>query len=78
MKRMMIFALMSITLFAGISACVPASTLSADAEEMITRQISVTGSGRVAVTPDMATINIGVRSQAISLAEAIRQNNAQA
>ncbi|HEY60342.1 MAG TPA: SIMPL domain-containing protein [Anaerolineae bacterium] len=78
MKRMMIFALMSITLFTVVSACAPASTLSADAGETITRQIGVTGSGQVVVTPDMATINIGVRSQAVSLAEAIRQNNAQA
>jgi uncharacterized protein YggE len=41
-------------------------------------QISVVGSGLVFVTPDIAYINVGVRSQADTVAEALELNNAQA
>lgn len=41
-------------------------------------QISVVGSGMVYVTPDVAQINVGVRSQADTVAEALELNNAQA
>lgn len=41
-------------------------------------QISVVGSGLVYVTPDVAYINVGVRSQADSVAQALELNNGQA
>ncbi len=41
-------------------------------------QVSVTGSGVVYVSPDIAYINIGVRSQADTVVEALELNNAQA
>jgi uncharacterized protein len=41
-------------------------------------QVSVVGSGLVYVTPDIAYINIGVRSQANTVVDALQQNNAQA
>lgn len=41
-------------------------------------QVSVVGSGLVYVTPDIAYINVGVRSQADTVAEALELNNAQA
>jgi uncharacterized protein len=41
-------------------------------------QVSVVGSGLVYVTPDIAYINIGVRSQADTVVDALQQNNAQA
>ena len=41
-------------------------------------QISVVGSGLVYVTPDIAYINVGVKSQADTVAEALELNNAQA
>lgn len=43
-----------------------------------TRTLSVTGSGRVLVTPDMATISVGVRTEDRDAAEAVASNNAQA
>lgn len=41
-------------------------------------QISVVASGLVYATPDIAYINVGVRSQADTVAEALELNNAQA
>ena len=41
-------------------------------------QISVTGSGIVYVAPDVAYINVGVRSQGDTVAEALEINNTQA
>ena len=41
-------------------------------------QINVTGNGQVYVTPDVAYINIGVKSQADKVADALKKNNDQA
>ena len=41
-------------------------------------QVSVVGSGLVYATPDIAYINVGVRSQAGTVSEALELNNAQA
>ena len=46
--------------------------------QAVVPQISVVGSGLVYVTPDVAYINVGVRSQADTVAEALELNNAQA
>jgi uncharacterized protein len=43
-----------------------------------TRQITVTGSGKVFITPDLAYVNIGVHSQADTVTDALAQNNDQA
>lgn len=43
-----------------------------------TRTLSVTGTGKVYVTPDIATISVGVRSEEKDAAEAVASNNAQA
>ena len=48
------------------------------AQQVMIPQISVAGSGLVYVTPDIAYINVGVRSQADTVAEALELNNAQA
>lgn len=61
-----------------LSACAPAADGSMAVADLEGAQISVTGSGRVFVTPDIAYINVGVRSQADSVAEALQQNNQQA
>lgn len=50
----------------------------APAQQAMIPQISVVGSGLVYVTPDIAYINVGVRSQADTVAEALELNNAQA
>jgi hypothetical protein len=42
------------------------------------RTISVTGKGEVPLTPDIARITIGVRTQGVDVAEAVASNNTQA
>lgn len=44
----------------------------------ITRQISVTGTGEVKVTPDIASVQIGVETTAATTKEALEENNRQA
>jgi uncharacterized protein YggE len=43
----------------------------------VTRQVSVNGSGKVMLTPDMATIRIGVQSQSDKAVDALDKNNKQ-
>jgi len=62
---------------AALAACAPAAAGGSPAAGEASPQISVVGVGQVYVTPDFATINVGVRSQADSVAEALEQNNAQ-
>ncbi len=74
------FSIAAVLLAAALAACAPAAVVgggSASANEPVP-QISVVGIGQVYVTPDTATINVGVRSQADTVAEALEQNNAQA
>lgn len=59
----------------AFSACTPVAAGISDAQPA---QISVTGSGVVYVVPDLAYINVGVRSQGDTVAEALELNNAQA
>jgi uncharacterized protein YggE len=64
------------TIFA-LSACasVPASAAGTDTN---IRTLNATGEGKVYLVPDIAYINIGVHSEAASVAEALKDNNAQA
>ncbi len=66
--------LIGLLIFA-FSACTPAvqGTVSAAAGQTAT--ISVTGSGVVYVVPDIAYINVGVRSTGDTVAEALETNN---
>lgn len=61
-----------------VAACGTQSPAVVVADGQSTKQVNVTGTGQVAVTPDVAYINIGVRSQAESVADALKANNAQA
>ena len=58
-----------------LAACSPAA---APTSPENVRSMSVTGTGRVTIVPDMATINVGVRSEAEAVAEALEGNTAQA
>lgn len=58
-----------------LAACAPGAALS-NPENM--RSMSVSGTGRVTIVPDMATINVGVRTEAEAVAEALDTNTAQA
>ncbi|MDR3575655.1 MAG: SIMPL domain-containing protein [Anaerolineaceae bacterium] len=67
-----------------LGACTAAAPLSlatatpAPANAASTRQISVTGTGKVFITPDIAYVNIGVHNQADTVSDALAQNNDQA
>jgi len=61
-----------------LSACAPASATTQALANGAKRQISVNGVGRVYVAPDIAYINVGVRSQADTVSEALEQNKTQA
>jgi uncharacterized protein YggE len=62
-----------------LSALILSSALAlpaaANAEEAVTRSISVTGTGMVESAPDMATLMIGVTTQGTSAAEALAENS---
>ncbi|MGH7128698.1 MAG: SIMPL domain-containing protein, partial [Planctomycetaceae bacterium] len=61
-------------LILGTLAALLAAPLRAEEEELAA-MISVTGEGRAAAPPDMATINTGVVTQAETAQEALTQNN---
>lgn len=69
---LILFGLVVVGLLAACSpAAVPASPASV-------RSLAVNGIGRVTIVPDMATINVGVRTEAESVTEALDGNTAQA
>lgn len=74
------FTLISITLLAAlVSGCADAAFAqsSTDAENPVTRTISVSGSGKAILSPDIATISIGVHTENKSAAKAVQANNTQ-
>jgi hypothetical protein len=56
----------------GLSACAGVQT-----RQENPRTLSVTGTGMVTITPDIAYISIGVHTEAPSASEAVDENNAQ-
>lgn len=58
-----------------LTACAPAA---AGTGEAAPRTISVNGSGQAVLTPDIAHITLGVRTEAASAADAVADNNAKA
>ncbi len=58
-----------------LSACGPATIVANPAPAQ--RSLSVTGTGTVTLTPDIAYINVGVHTEAPTAAEAVAGNNTQ-
>lgn len=71
-KKITLFSLMALITLV-VSACTT-PTVSVNSPGVVP-QISVSGSGSVFVVPDIAYIYVGVRSQAATVAEALRDNN---
>lgn len=69
--------IVSLVVLGLLAACYP-TAVPATADSQDVRSMSVTGTGRVTVVPDMATINIGVRTEAEAVTEALDSNTAQA
>jgi len=73
-KRFSLF-LVSFVVIGLLAACAsPESAL----DSKFSRSMNVSGTGRVSVVPDIATINIGVRTEADEVNDALSGNTAQA
>ncbi len=75
MNKKSIILIVGMALLLGLSACGPAVQGNTNGQ---VPQVSVTGSGIVYVIPDIAYINVGVRSQGDTVAQAMDSNNEQA
>lgn len=75
MNKKISLIIVSVMLFGLLAACTPIVE-SADTDN--TRTMSVSGTGRVTVVPDIANINIGVRTEAEVVTDALDGNTAQA
>jgi len=79
MKNKLFLIGSALILLLALGACAPAAAvLSGGESDQPARQITVTGSGMVYVAPDIATITVGVRSTADTVAESLALNNQQA
>ena len=76
MKTKFIFMIALMVLATGLSACGPLS-VSVQPQPPV-RNVTVTGTGKVTLTPDIAYINIGVHTENASAKDAVTQNNTQA
>ena len=61
-----------------VSACGSSQSTPTPTSTPAPRSITVTGSGKVFLTPDMATLSIGVHNEDENAARAVEGNNAQA
>jgi len=75
MNKKISLLIISLVVLGLLAACSPQTT-PASSENM--RSMSVSGTGRVTLVPDKATINIGVRTEADEVKDALDGNTAQA
>ena len=73
MKKTLLSATLLVTIAALITGC---SGLSIASDNTQTRTMNVSGTGKVKIEPDIAYVNIGVRSQSPEPTEAFSENNA--
>jgi len=84
MKTFFLWIATSLLIAVTLSACAAAAPITSavaipvPAGATTTRQINVTGTGNIFITPDVAYVNIGVHSQADTVTDALAQNNDQA
>ena len=72
MKKTLLSLALLTTLAAFITGCT--GTLNTSDNDTL-RTIKVSGTGKVKLKPDIATVNIGVRSQSTEIIEAFRENS---
>jgi uncharacterized protein YggE len=75
MNKKFSLVFVSLVVFGLLAACSPSA---APSTQENVRSMNVSGTGRVSVVPDMATINIGVRTEADEVADALEGNTRQA
>jgi len=78
MKRNVGMILLGIVMVLVLSACASSAGATSEGVTLPNRTVSVTGTGQVYLTPDVAYINIGVHTEAETVTDAISQNNSQA
>lgn len=75
MSKKISFLVLSVMLLGVLAACTPfTGRSSAD----VNRSVSVNGTGRVTIVPDIAMVNIGVRTEAEVITDALDGNTTQA
>ena len=78
MRNKLIYLVLVVLLSSLISGCAGAASAQTTGEEKpVTRTISVTGSGKAVLVPDIAYINIGVHTENKSASAAVSANNTQ-
>lgn len=75
MNKKISLVFVSLIVFGLLAACSPSA---APSTQENVRSMNVSGTGRVFVVPDVATINIGVRTEANEVADALEGNTKQA
>ena len=75
MKKKLSLIFISVLVLGILAACTPGA---APAASENLRSMNVSGTGRVTIVPDMATINIGVRTEADAVSDALEGNTTQA
>lgn len=75
MKKTLFSFIAILTLMTFVTSCAPISSTTAESS---IRTIEVSGTGTVELEPDIARVNIGVRSQSPSVSEALAENSANA
>ena len=75
MKKSYLVIFVSLMVFGLLSACAP---FSASSRSENLRSMTVNGIGRVTLVPDIATINIGVRTEEDNVTDALNGNTSQA
>jgi hypothetical protein len=68
--------LLGVLLVGLLAACAPTATTTFN--EKSSRSMSVTGSGQISLVPDIASISIGVRTEAEEVTDALSGNSEQA
>jgi uncharacterized protein YggE len=71
-QKSLLIGLVALVLVGVLSACSTPTT-----DKTNTRQMTVAGTGKVYLTPDVSYIVIGVRSEADTVADALGKNNTQ-
>ena len=76
MQKKLTLILVGLMIVGLLAACTtPATTVG---KNIYTRSMSVSGTGEVSLVPDIASINIGVHTEADQVADALSNNTAQA
>jgi uncharacterized protein len=78
MKKKITLIIVSLMVFGLLASCAPVAAPAAAAETKPLRSMSVNGSGKVSLVPDIAMISVGVHTEADNVNDALDENTAQA